>query len=70
MLTRELLVTRIRAEYRDVPGLRLTIPQACQFWRIEERVCRAILEELVSDGFLAQMNDGAFIERSTMAERV
>jgi hypothetical protein len=51
-------------------GLRLTIPQACRFWRIEERLCRAVLQELVADGFLAQMSNGAFIERSMMAETV
>ena len=69
MLTREMLAARIRAEYREVPGLCLTIPQACRRWRIEERLCGAILQELVADGFLARRDDGAFIERSTMTKR-
>jgi hypothetical protein len=68
MVTRQTLVARIRAEYRQKPGLRLTIPQASRVWRIEERLCRVILQELVADGFLAQSNDGAFTQRSSMTE--
>jgi hypothetical protein len=68
MLTHAMLLGRIRSEYREMPGLRLTLPQACRFWRLEERVCCVILQELVADGFLAQRTDGAFIKRSPMEE--
>jgi hypothetical protein len=70
MLTRETLLARIRGAYREMPGLRLTIPEACRLWRIEARLCRAILQELVADRFLARMRDGAFVKRSTMGETV
>ena len=69
MLTHEMLLGRVRSEYREMPGLRLTLPQACRFWRLEERLCGAILQELVAEGFLAQRTDGAFVERSPMEER-
>ena len=66
MLTRETLAAHIRTEFRETPGLCLTIPEACLFWHIEERVCRTIFHELAAEGFLAQLDDGGFIERSTM----
>ena len=68
MLGRETLIRRIRSEYREMPGLRLTIAQACQLWGVEERVCRTLLEQLVADGFLARPDDGTFVERSTIEE--
>jgi len=63
-----MLVTRIRCEYREMPGLRLTVAEACRFFGIEERFCRAVLQQLLADGHLVQTNDGAFIERSALSE--
>ena len=46
------LSQRIRAEYEEMPCLRLTLPQASRFWSADRDTCRAALEQLVADGFL------------------
>jgi hypothetical protein len=55
------VVRRVRGEYLEMPGLRLTIAQARRLWRLDESACLAILGELVNDRFLAKTPDGAFI---------
>jgi hypothetical protein len=46
------LITRIKAEYREMPGLSLTRTQAQRLWQLDESTCRAILGRLVATGFL------------------
>jgi hypothetical protein len=58
------LVTRIRAEYLELPGLRLTLSQATRLFGIERTACEHVLHELVSHRFLKTMGDGSFIRRS------
>jgi hypothetical protein len=55
------LSVRIRAEYREMPGLSLTLPQACRFWQIDEPTCARILETLVDQGVLRRTPRGAFV---------
>jgi hypothetical protein len=57
----ESLATRIRGEYREMPGLRLTVPQACRLWQIDARTCETLLDQLVRDAFLAKTDHGAYI---------
>jgi hypothetical protein len=47
------LVTRIRAEFREMPGLRLTLPQASRLFSIPSGRCAQILDLLVRSGHLA-----------------
>ena len=44
--------TRIRAEYREMPGMRLTSPQAARLFNLEPASCVRVLDALVSDGIL------------------
>jgi hypothetical protein len=46
------LSQRIRAEYAEMPCLRLTLPQASRFWHVDREMCRTVLDQLVEDGFL------------------
>ena len=46
------LAQRIRAEYEEMPCLRLTLPQASRFWNVDRATCLAALDQLVADGFL------------------
>jgi hypothetical protein len=46
------LSQRIRAEYDEMPCLRLTLPQASRFWNVDRETCRVVLDELVGEGFL------------------
>jgi hypothetical protein len=57
----ESLVARIRCEYQEMPGLRLTLAQACRLWQVDAAACEASLEQLVRDGFLYKTASGAYV---------
>ena len=45
-------VRRIREEFREMPGLRLTPAQATRLWGLEIEMCRRVIDELVAAAFL------------------
>jgi hypothetical protein len=47
------LQLRVLAEFRDLPGLRLTLPQAARLFDIEPARCGRLLAALVDSGCLA-----------------
>ena len=55
------VVLRIRGEFLEMPGLRLTAQQARRLWRLDERSCEAVLGALVQARFLVRTRDGAFV---------
>lgn len=55
------VVRRIRGEFLEMPGLRLTPEQASRLWRLAESACEKVLGVLVADRFLAKTRDGAFV---------
>lgn len=55
------VVRRIRGEFLEMPGLRLTAQQARRMWRLDETACDAVLGALVDARFLAKTRDGAFV---------
>ena len=55
------LLTRIRAEYREMPGLRLTLAQARRLLGLDMLTCTVALAMLEAAGFLATTRDGAFV---------
>jgi hypothetical protein len=55
------IVRRVQGEFLEMPGLRLTEPQARRLWALEPSLCSAVLTELVDDGFLLRTRDGAFV---------
>jgi hypothetical protein len=57
------VVHRIRGEFLEMPGLRLTAQQARRLWRLDETACEAVLGALVDARFLAKTRDGAFIRQ-------
>jgi hypothetical protein len=54
------LVDRIRAEYLEQPGLRLTEAQACRLWRLDEPTTRRALTALTGASFLQRSDDGRY----------
>jgi hypothetical protein len=46
------IIRRIREEFREMPGLRLTPAQATRLWGLEVDTCRAVIDELVASSFL------------------
>ncbi len=55
------LLARIRAEYRQMPGLRLTARQAGRLFGLDPSSCDRVLEELREDGFLRRTPTGLFV---------
>jgi hypothetical protein len=70
MVAPESLLARIRGEYREMPGLRLTPAQARRLWQLDPPICDAILNALLAEGFLSQTRDGSFIVSSAAAPTV
>jgi hypothetical protein len=54
------LHVRIRAEFSEMPGLKLTLPQASRLFNIEPALCAHALDRLVSAGCLS-LAGGAFV---------
>lgn len=54
---------RLRSEYLEMPGLKVTLPQAARLWGIGLRESEALLTELVDDGFLVRDVRGTYRRR-------
>ena len=54
------IVQRIREEFEETPGLRLTVREASRFWGLDEVTCSWVLTELAAAGFLAEGMDRRF----------
>ena len=52
---------RAGADYKEMPGLRLTAAQASRLWALDAPLCAAVLSQLVDQGFLARAANAAFI---------
>jgi hypothetical protein len=46
------VVDRVRADFMEMPGLELTVPQAVRLWTIGMDDCRFAIDTLVEAGFL------------------
>jgi hypothetical protein len=55
------LIRRIRGEFIEMPGLKLSFQQACRLWNLSGSACREALDALRAEGFLYQTPSGAFI---------
>lgn len=61
----DVVVRRVREEFREMPGLRLTPTQAKRLWGLETDTCRAVIDQLVAAEFLRWTASGlvARVER-------
>jgi hypothetical protein len=55
------VLRRVQGEFLEMPGLRLTEPQARRLWGLDQASCAALLGALVDANFLFQTRDGAFM---------
>ena len=71
-------IQRVRAEFVEMPGLRLTPAQVERLCGVEQTICKAVLDALVdakflragSDGTYARLTEGASLRhRPSNAER-
>jgi DNA-binding IclR family transcriptional regulator len=58
------LLQRIRGEYLEMPGLRLTAEQARRLWSLDLGTCRSLLDALVDARFLSRSGDGKYFRMS------
>jgi hypothetical protein len=54
------LAVRVHGEYREMPGLRLTVRQAARLFSVAPDVADAVLHELRRASILTRADDGAF----------
>ena len=62
-------IERLRAEFTEMPGLRLTIPQAQRLCGLEGTLCRLVLDSLVDAKFLNRDSNGAYTRLTDEAIR-
>ena len=70
------VLRRVQGEFLEMPGLRLTEPQARRLWGLDAASCDALLGALVdakflcvkADGKYARSTDGAVILRPRVAK--
>lgn len=55
---------RVIAEYREMPGLRLTSLQAGRLCGLDHTYCAALLEKLVAEGLLQRTAEGHYVAPS------
>jgi hypothetical protein len=57
----EEVLRRVRGEFLEMPGLRLTEAQAGRLWNLDPVSCNVLLAALVDANFLFRTRDGAFM---------
>lgn len=50
---------RVRAEFEEMPGMKLTVPQASRLFGLDEAICQTIVDRLVRIAYLRRTETGA-----------
>ena len=58
------VVERVRGEFDEMPGLRLTPTQAARLWGLDQLACQEVLDRLVATSFL-RWSAGSVIRRAS-----
>jgi len=56
-------LARAEGEYREMPGLCLTLPQAARLWALDCRTCELILTNLIERRILKRALNGTYVRR-------
>jgi hypothetical protein len=59
--TEEHLMKRVRGEYREMPGMRLTVDQAMRLFVLDRKTCANVLSSLVAAHFLTLDGSGRYM---------
>ncbi len=54
------LIRRVRGEYLEMPGLKLTTTQASRLWGLDRHTCQRLLDTLVDARFLIRGPAGSY----------
>jgi hypothetical protein len=60
----ETMVRRVRAEFLEMPGLRLTFAQAMRLWGLSENECQRVIDALIAVCFLQKTPTGEVVRAS------
>ena len=63
-------IDRLRSEFQEMPGLRLTAVQVQRFCGVDEAMCQGVLDALVDVRFLRVNTDGTYSRVSDGTWRV
>ena len=63
------ITDRVRGEFREMPGLTLTVAQAGRLWSLDPPTCTEVLADLVDAGFLCRRSDGTFCRATDLSGR-
>jgi hypothetical protein len=55
------LLRRVEVEYREMPGLRLTLPQAQRLFGLRDDVCVRVLSNLIDQALLRRDASGTYL---------
>jgi hypothetical protein len=58
------LLHRVRSEFLEMPGLRLTPAQAARLWGTARQTSERILDGLTMAGFVLKNREGAYLRAS------
>ncbi len=58
------LVTAVKREYDEMPGLALTLEQARRLWALEPGTCSVVLARLIESGYLCRTDAGQYARPS------
>jgi len=70
IVSRDQILKRICGEFLEMPGLRLTLPQAQRLWGLDASTCTQLLQSLIDQQFLCRKHDGTFARVSDSLDRV
>lgn len=60
------LVRRVRSEFNEMPGLRLTPAQAARLLGLDQTACQRVIDALVRVDFLRRAPNGSIILAASM----
>lgn len=63
------VLLRVRGEYLEMPGLRLTPAQAQRLWGLDAPAAQSVINELVDARFLRRTPDGMFVRADSDSPR-
>jgi hypothetical protein len=58
--SRDEILSRMRGEYLEMPGLCLTRAQAQRLWGLDAQTCASLLASLTEERFLCRRGDGSY----------
>lgn len=60
-MTAQAMVDRIQGEFREMPGLQLTLAQAQRLFGLEPAACQRVIDALVESSFLRRTASGTIV---------